>query len=145
MRQNIMRPLTIVCLIVALAAWFGTLAVVGILWSGGTLPSTTAPTAIMIATLAIQLAFVFTQMTPAGRGLVKVRYFGPDAWFAIIIFTMMPGVLWHVLAGVAAPFMRGIMPGYTTPLITGFLFMIGRLIQQRNYRDLVTPSAPPVA
>lgn len=145
MRQNLMRQFTIVCLVVALAEWFGSLAVAGLVWTGHSPQSTIVPTAIMIASLAIQVAFVIAQMLPEGRSLVTIRYFGPDAWYATIILNMMPGVFWHLLAGVAAPSMRMIMPGFVTPVVTGLLLMIGRLIQQRNYRDLVTPSAPPIA
>lgn len=144
MRQQLMRQFTIACLVIALVMWFGTLAVAGLVWYGALVPSTpvVAATTIMVVTLGLQLAFIITQMLPEGRTLISVRFCGPDAWFLIISATLLPGALWHLLAGVAAPFMQGIMSGFATPVLTAALLMIGRLIQQRNYRHLVNGSAP---
>ncbi|CAN5899781.1 hypothetical protein BH11GEM1_BH11GEM1_36400 [soil metagenome] len=144
MRQHTMRQFTLACLAVALLAWLGTLVIPAFDWLGvPTSSMSDAATAIMIVTLALQLAFILTQMLPEGRSLIRIRYLGPDAWFAILSMTLLPGVLWHYLRGMAAPFMHGIMPGFATPLLNAVLFMIGRLIQQRNYRHLVDGSAPP--
>ncbi len=96
----------------------------------------------MLVTVAVQLAFIVAQTFPEGRQLIRIRFLGPDAWLAIVTFTMMPGVLWHYLAGLSAPFMRGVMPGFLTPAITALLFMIARLIQQGNYRQLRAGSPP---
>ena len=146
MRSILMRQFTIACLALGLAVFLGSIAVSVAYWSGST-TAIAAPvgTAIMIVTLALQLAFVLLQTIPEGRHLVSVRYFGPDVWLSIISFTLMPGVAWHALGTIAAPFMRGIMPGYMTPVVTAALLMTGRIIQQRNYRHLVNGSAPPVA
>lgn len=144
MRQNFMRQFTIVCLVLGLAVWLGPPVIAALDWAG--VPKAflgTAATTIMVVTLAVQLAFLLTQMLPEGRQLIPIRFLGPDAWFAITTATMMPGVLWHYLAGLAAPFMRGIMPGFVTPALTALLFMIGRLVQQDNYRHLVAESRPP--
>jgi hypothetical protein len=58
--------------------------------------------------------------------------FGPDAWEFVIVSTAIPGVLWHELAELAIPSMRLIMPGFTTPLFTCLLLLVGRLMQQRH-------------
>ncbi|CAN5398005.1 hypothetical protein BH09GEM1_BH09GEM1_27920 [soil metagenome] len=144
MRQNFMRQFTIVCLALGLAVWLGPLVIAALDWRGVPKPSlVAAATTIMVVTLAVQLAFLVTQVLPEGRQLVRIRFFGPDAWFAIITSTMMPGVLWHYLGGLAAPFMRGIMPGFVTPVLIAVLFMIARLVQQNSYRHLVATSQPP--
>ena len=144
MRQTFMRQFTMVCLVLGLAVWLGPLVIAALDWAG--VPATslgTAATAIMVTTLAVQFAFIVTQILPEGRRLIPVRFLGPDAWLAIVTATMMPGVLWHYLAGLSAPFMRGIMPGFVTPALTALLFMIGRLVQQGNYRHLVAESRHP--
>lgn len=146
MRHTIMRQFTVACLALGLAVFLGSLAVSVMNWSG-TAAAIGAPTAtaIMIVTLALQLVFVLLQTVPDGRRLVNIRYFGPDAWLSIISFTLMPGVAWHTLGAIATPFMRTVMPGLATPVLTAALLMLGRLIQQRNYRHLVGSSAPPAA
>lgn len=141
-----LRQFTITCFALATAAFLGALTISACTWLGITPPAARpAATAIMIATLGLQVAFALVQLVPEGRQLTNVRFAGPDAWFTIITFTLMPGVAWHYLSTLAAPFMQGIMSGLATPALTGLLLMIGRLIQQRNYRHLVDGSAPPVA
>ena len=146
MRQDFMRQFTMLCLALGLAVLLGPLVIAAVDWAGVSTASLgTAATTIMVVTLAVQLAFLVTQVLPEGRQLIRVRFLGPDAWFATITCTMMPGVLWHYLAGLSAPFMRGIMPGFVTPALTALVFMIGRLVQQNNYRHLVAASQPPAA
>lgn len=146
MRHHIMRKFTLVCLGIGLVAFFGSAVVVGFYWFGITAPGIMPlATTVMILTLALQLAFIMTQLVPEGRQLVDMRFFGPDVWMSILSLTIMPGVLWHHISAFAATFMQGIMPGYATPALNALLFMIARLVQQRNYRDLVRPSAPPTA
>lgn len=144
MRHSIMRRFTILSLAVALAAWLGAMAIAILSWSGiQSQPMTVVATTTMIATLGLQLAFLLAQLLPEGRALIKLRYCGPDAWLTILCFTLVPGVVWHILGEVAAPFMLGIMPGLFTPLLTAVLFMLARLIQQGNYRHLVGAAQPP--
>src|SRR4051812_16565284 len=146
MRQIIMRQFTITCLVLAFAVFLGSLVISAFFWFAVPTPDVRiAATAIMIVTLALQLAFVLTQLITEGRQLVNVRFARPDAWLTIITFTTMPGVAWHHLAPLAAPFMQGILTGYATPALNAVLLVIGRLIQQRNYRHLVDGSAPPLA
>ena len=146
MRYSIMRQFTLACLALSLAVFLASLAIEVMRFSGSAAAfGAPAATAVMIITLALQLSFVLLQVIPEGRQLVNARYFGPDVWLTIVTFTLMPGVAWHTLGGLSAPFMRSVMPGMATPAVTGTLLMLGRIIQQRNYRHLVNGSAPPVA
>ncbi|MDQ2667862.1 MAG: hypothetical protein M3Z05_17865 [Gemmatimonadota bacterium] len=143
MRQIMMRRFTVVCLVLGFAVWLAPLAIAALDWAGSPTSSlASAATTTMLVTVAVQLAFIVAQTFPEGRQLIRIRFLGPDAWLAIVTFTMMPGVLWHYLAGLSAPFMRGVMPGFLTPAITALLFMIARLIQQGNYRQLRAGSPP---
>lgn len=143
MRSNLMRQFTLLCLAAGVAVFLGSLAAGATYWSGhAAILAAPVATAIMVLTLGLQVAFVLLQTVPEGRTLVNVRFFGPDAWLSIISFTLMPGVVWHILGTTASPFMRGIMSGYMTPVITAALLMIGRIIQQRNYRHLVDDNRP---
>jgi hypothetical protein len=90
----------------------------------------------MIATLTVQLTFVLMQMTPNGRAMVAVPGLGHDGWFFVIASTLLPGALWSNLAAQAAPFMRLIMPGLTTPAVVALLLLIGRGVQQRRMRTI---------
>jgi hypothetical protein len=115
-------------LVIAVSAWSG-------LSLSGSFVTTTA-TALMIATLALQATFVIVQLFPNGRAKVPVPVLGLDGWFFVITSTAIPGVLWHNLAALAFPFMRLIMPGFATPLLTGVLLMGGRLVQRRRMAEI---------
>ncbi|HXG69617.1 MAG TPA: hypothetical protein VNJ04_03280 [Gemmatimonadaceae bacterium] len=114
----------VAAIVIAVSVWSG-LSVSGAF-------STAAATAVMIATLALQLTFVTVQMFPNGRAVVPVPNLGPDGWFWVILSTAIPGVLWHTLADLAIPGMRLIMPGFATPLLTCLLLLVGRRMQLRR-------------
>ncbi len=135
MKQKTFQRIVWVASIIGLAVDVVALVIVASAWSGlsvsGAFVTTTA-TAVMIATLALQATFVIVQLFPNGRAMIPVRMLGPDAWEFVIVSTAIPGVLWHELAKLAIPSMRLIMPGFTTPLFTCLLFLVGRLVQQRR-------------
>jgi hypothetical protein len=135
MKQKTVQRIVWVASSIGLAVDVVALVIVASAWSGlsvsGAFIKTTA-TAVMVATLALQVAFVIVQLFPNGRAMVPVRMFGADAWEFVIVSTAIPGVLWHELAELALPSMRLIMPGFTTPLFTSLLLLVGRLVQQRR-------------
>jgi hypothetical protein len=135
MKQKTVQSIVWAASIIGLAVDVVALVIVASAWSGlsvsGAFVKTTA-TAVMIATLALQATFVIAQVFPNGRAMVPVRMFGPDAWEFVIVSTAIPGVLWHELAELAIPSMRLIMPGFTTPLFTCLLFLVGRVMQRRR-------------
>ena len=145
MRHNPMRQFTLACSILGAAIFLGTFVVVGLSLTRTTPGTLTgAATTIMIVTLVLQLAFVLAQLFPAGRMAIPARFYGPDAWFTVIILTGLPGVFWHRLADLAGTPMTLIMPGFVTPLVISVLLMIARQIQQRNFRSFADRSAPPM-
>lgn len=135
MRHTIFRRFTIACIVVALAACFGTVAIAALSWSAVPLRSASVvASSIMVVTLALQFAFAAAQMLPEGRALIRLPYCGPDAWFFILSATLVPGAMWQVLSRLAAPPMNLLSFGFASPLMTGVLFIIGRQVQQRAYR-----------
>jgi len=139
MRHDTVRSVVRVAAYTGLALDAITLAIVVPAWTGHAFTGalvTAIATAVMIATLALQLAFIIMQMVPGGRAMVPVPGLGYDGWFFAIVSTALPGAVWSNLAAQAAPFMRLIMPGFTTPLVIALLFMIGRGAQQRRLRAL---------
>jgi hypothetical protein len=137
MKNDTVRAIVSVAAYTGLALDAATLAIVVPAWMGHPLTSalvTAVATVVMIATLALQLAFIIVQMIPGGRAMVAVPGLGYDGWFFAIVSTVLPGVLWSNLAAQAAPFMRLIMPGFTTPAMIALLLMVGRGVQQRRLR-----------
>ena len=137
MQQQAMRQLTITCLILGIAIFFGSI-IVAVLGATGTAPAALRIPAIsiMVITLLLPLAFVLAQLFPAGREPVPVRGFGFDAWSSVIVFTGMPGVVWTRLGVLAGPPVNLLMPGFVTPLVISTILLLGRQIQQRNIRGL---------
>lgn len=132
--ENVQR-LVRVASYIGLALQLATIALWIPAWSGrtpsGTFPMVTATT-VMVGTLALQLLFILVPLIPNGRTPVAVGKLGPDGLMWIIVSTMIPGVLWHYLAGLAAPPMRDIMTGFVTPLFLTVLLLISREVQNRR-------------
>ena len=120
---------------IGLAVQLATLALWIPSWSGrslsGTGPMATA-TAVMIVTLGLQLLVVMMPIVPNGRAAVSVGKLGPDGWSWIIVSTMLPGALWHYLAGLAASPMRYLMTGFVTPLFLSAALYAALAWQQRR-------------
>jgi len=112
----------------ALALWIPS-------WSGrslsGTVPMATA-TAVMIVTLGLQALVIIMQISPNGRGPISVGRLGPDGLSWVIVSTMLPGVLWHYLAGLAASPMRYLMTGFVTPLFLSTALLAAQAWHQRR-------------
>ena len=104
-------------------------------WSGrslsGTFPMVTATT-LMVVTLGLQLLVIVMPMLPNGRTAVSVGRFGSDAMLWIIISTMLPGLLWHYLAGLAASPMRYLLTGFITPLFLSTALLAAWVWQHRR-------------
>ena len=135
MKQQTVQRIVWAASIIGLAVDVAALGIVASAWSGLSVSGsfvTIMATAVMIATLALQVTFVIVQLFPNGRAMIPVRMLGPDGWEFVIVSTALPGVLWHSLAPLAIPFMRLIMPGFITPLFTSLLLLVGRVIQQRR-------------
>ena len=117
-------------------AWINSIAGPTILlcsWLGMSgMPIAFAATTVMILTLALQVAFVAVQAFQEGRAPVAIRTMGSDAWFTILVFTAIPGVLWHNLAALAFPPMQLVLPGYITPVFNVVLLLIVRELRQRR-------------
>ncbi len=91
-----------------------------------------AATTLMVVTLGLQLLYIVMPMIPNGRTVVSVGRFGPDGMLWIIMSTMLPGVVWHYLAGLAASPMRYLMTGFVTPLYLSTALLVAYVWQQRR-------------
>lgn len=139
MKQQTVQRIVWAASYIGLAVDLATVVIVVMAWSGLSLTGvfvTTTATALMVATMALQATFLIVQQFPNGRAMVPVPMLGSDGWFWVIVSTSIPGVLWHNLAALAVPFMRLIMPGFTTPLFTCLLFTIARGIQLRRIKPI---------
>ena len=88
--------------------------------------------AIMLATLAIQLSFLLIQFVPDSRRVILLPRVGGDAWFFILVVTMMPAVSWHDLAKLADPVFLPLGGGVSITLITALVLSLCRLYQLRR-------------
>ena len=133
MDSRTFRQIALMASILAAITNLGAPAVLGLSWMGMSGPPIAiAATAVMILTLALQIAFVVLQTFPGGRTPIAIRTMGHDAWITIIVLTALPGVLWHYLAAIALPPMQLIMPGFITPLANVVLFVIARELYHRR-------------
>lgn len=150
MKQQTVRRIVWMAACIGLVVDIVAYAIVVPTWTGhpvtGAFVTTTA-TAVMLATLALQVTVLILQIFPNGGAMIPAPMFGDDGLLFVIASTGIPGVLWYNLAALADPFMRvnviqvlspatAIASAFLTPLFTSLLLLVFRLNQRSRFKAI---------
>jgi hypothetical protein len=89
---------------------------------------------LLALTFAVQISFLLIQLAPESHRVVSLPLIGGDAWFTILIGTMMPALCWNDLVSMAAPSFSWLHFQFPLPLFQGLVFAMARLLQFRRVR-----------